>query len=54
MYTNMTDSLLDLVSQLMAIHNLKETDDFEIDIFDEDDRLLTTLSSTTLFNGSTN
>jgi hypothetical protein len=53
--TNMTDSLLDCVANVMATHNLKESDDFEIDVFTEDEKLLTTLSSNQLFNqGSTN
>jgi hypothetical protein len=53
--TNMNDSLLDCVAQLMATHNLKESDDFEVDVFDEEERLLTVLRSDQLFNqGSTN
>jgi hypothetical protein len=50
----MNDSLLDCVAQLMATHNLKESDDFEVDVFDEEERLLTVLRSDQLFNPSSN
>jgi hypothetical protein len=45
-YTNDYKNVIDLESEILARFNLKKGDDYEIDVFDEDDRLITTISST--------
>lgn len=42
-YTNMYENLLDIEQEVLKQHNVKPNEDWEIDVFDENDRLITTL-----------
>jgi hypothetical protein len=42
-YTNMYDNLLEMEAQVLKQHNVKPEEYYEIDVFDENERLITTI-----------
>jgi hypothetical protein len=42
-FTNMYDNLLHIQEDVLKKHNVLPDEDWEIDVFDESDRLITTL-----------
>jgi hypothetical protein len=40
----MYENLLEIEEQILQQHKVKKHEDWEIDVFDEDDRLITTLT----------
>jgi len=42
-YTNMYDSLLQMEEAVLQQHHVQPDEDWEIDVFDENDKLITTI-----------
>jgi hypothetical protein len=49
-YTNDYKNVLDIEADILSRHKVQPDEEYEIDVFDEDSRLITTISSTNRSN----
>jgi hypothetical protein len=49
-YTNDYKNVLDIEADVLSLHKVQPDEEYEIDVFDEDSRLITTISSSNRSN----